>query len=164
MLLLTCLSSFPLPGYPPPPPPDALAQRPDGCGRRTAAALMDRFIQRDEVVFCVSSRHICPVLLGSGSARFCWDTDMQVGPPPPLHKQTCRAKPSQAADRRQCQMHKKRENVLYRPELCSWEGCVFSIAFKQNDSPPTPPTPLLGKTVCRLCLVFGNGFPKALYS
>lgn len=42
----------------------------------------------------------------------------------------------------------KKENVLYRPELCNWEGCVFSIAFKQN----APPPPLLGKTVCVWCL------------
>lgn len=87
--------------------------------------MMDRFIRRDEVVFCISSLHICPVLLGSGSARFCWDTDMQVGPPPPFHKQTCRAKPSQAADRRQCQMHKKKR-MFYTGLSCAIGRDVFS--------------------------------------
>lgn len=113
---------------------------------------MDRFIRRDEVVFCISSPHICPVPLGSGSARFCWDTDMQVFFFFSLHKQTCGAKPSQAADRRQCQMHKKRENVLYRPELCNWEGCVFSIAFKQNAPLPRPPFLAKQSVVCVWCL------------
>lgn len=52
-------------------------------GRTSAAALMDRFIWRDEVVSCIFSRHICPVLLGGISAKFSWDADMQVFFPPP---------------------------------------------------------------------------------
>lgn len=40
------------------------------------------------------------------------------------HKQMHQAKPSQAADGRQCQMHEKK-NVLFRPKLCIWERRVF---------------------------------------
>lgn len=95
MLLLTCVSSrniaFPDIFFPHRQTPllHALLQerKTDFWGRTSAAALMDRFIQRDEVVFCVSSHHICPVLLGGIFAKFSWDADMQVVffPPP----QTC---------------------------------------------------------------------------
>lgn len=111
---------------------------------------MDRFIGRDEIVFSISSHHICPVLLGSGSARFCWDTDMQVGffsPPSPNRRVELSRAKRQTDGSVRCT---KKENVLYRPELCSGEGCVFSIAFKQND----PPSPFLAKqsVVCVRCL------------
>lgn len=41
------------------------------------------------------------------------------------------AKPSQAADGRQCQMYEKK-NVLFRPKLCIWERCALSKVFKQS--------------------------------
>ena len=40
------------------------------------------------------------------------------------HKQMHQAKPSQAADGRQCQM-RENKNVLFRPKLCIWEGRPF---------------------------------------
>lgn len=42
------------------------------------------------------------------------------------HKQMHQAKSSQAADGRRCQMHEKK-NILFRPKLCIWERCAFSI-------------------------------------
>lgn len=70
--------------------PNALPQCPlqqtktNGIQRTTAAAVIDRDLYRgmseesDGVVYCRSSPHICPVLLGSTSEQFSWERDMQV--------------------------------------------------------------------------------------
>lgn len=130
---------------PPSSSPNALPQCPlqqtktNGIQRTTAAAVIDRDLYRgmsgesDGVVYGRSSPHICPVLLGSTSELFSWERDMQVfflffSP----HKQMHQAKPSQAADGRQCQMHEKK-NVLFSPKLCIWgERRVLSKVFKQS--------------------------------
>lgn len=64
------------------------------------------------------------------------------------HKQMHQAKPSQAADGRQCQMYEKK-NVLFRPKLCIWERRAFSKVFKQSDC-----FAFFGKTVHLLCFAF----------
>lgn len=143
--------------------PNALPQCPlqqtktNGIQRTTAAAVIDRDLYRgmseesDGVVYCRSSPHICPVLLGSTSEQFSWERDMQVFFvffPPLSHKQMHQAKPSQAADGRQCQMHEKK-NVLFRPKLCIWERSVFSEVFKQRGC-----FAFFGKTVHPLCFAF----------
>lgn len=150
-----CLHVFLLPST----SPNALPQCPlqqtktNGIQRTTAAAVIDRDLYRgmsresDGVVYCRSSPHICPVLLGSTSEQFSWGRDMQV-----FfffsHKQMHQAKPSQAADGRQRQMYEKK-NVLFRPKLCIWERRVFSKVFKQSGC-----FAFFGKTVHLLCFAF----------
>lgn len=61
-------------------------------------------------------RHFCKIQLGRRYAGGFF----------PLHKQTCRAKPSQAADRRQCQKHKKKKKVFCAGLSCAVRRDVFS--------------------------------------
>lgn len=125
-----------------------------GRGRTAAAALTDRFGRRDEdrppAATSVRADLAASPAESAGTQLRRWVFS-------PLHKQTWRAQPSQAADRRRRQIHRRRGRLVQAPAF----GRTFP-ARRSNKTTFPFFTPSWQNS--RLCVEFGNGFPKVPHS